>query len=371
MLTSQHAINLLLHITFQEKKKASHKISLFLWFFLLSNWYWNDINLASERWYQFDFISMLQYDVVSVQITFQQKVCHFYIHTHRIWKKRKCFHRVNHVFYNSYYYLIDVDMPTIRCKRPCQFDVIWVPKVWGSVINYFSTQIISLFCCYTLHFKKRKRLHTKYHYFYDFFCYRIDIEMTSIWHQRDDINLMSFQCWQYDVVSVQITFQQKVCHFYIPTHRIWKKENIFHRVNHVFYNSYCYLIDVHMPTIWCKRPCQFDVIWVPKVWGSVYKLLLNTNYIIILLLHITFQEKKKASHKISLFLWFFLLSNWYWNDINLASERFYQFDVISMLTVCCSKCTNYFSTKSMSLLYTYTPNMKKKKMFSQSKSCIL
>ena len=212
------------------------------------------------------------------------------------------------------------------------------PRYEVVCINYFSTQIISLFCCYTLHFKKRKRLHTKYHYFYDFFCYRIDIEMTSIWHQRDDINLISFQCWQYYVVSVQITFQQKVCHFYIPTHRIWKKRICFHRVNHVFYNSYCYLIDVHMPTIWYKRRCQFDVIWVPKVWGSVYKLLLNTNYIIFCCYTLHFKKRKRLHTKYHYFYDFFcyridieMTSIWHQRDfINLMSLQCWQCDVVSV-----------------------------------------
>ena len=114
----------------------------------------------------------------------------------------------------------------------------------------------------------------------------------------------------------KLLFNKKYVTFIYLHTEYEKKRKCFHRVNHVFFNSYCYLIDVDMPSIWCKRPCQFDVIWVPKVWGSVYKLLLNTNYIIILLQHITFQEKKKASHKISLFLWFFFS---YWIDIEMTS----------------------------------------------------
>ena len=246
LLNTNYIIILLLHITFQEKKKASHKISLFLWFFLLSNWYWNDINLASERWYQFDVIAMLTVWCSKCTNYFSTKsMSLLFTYTPNL-KKRKYFHRVNHVFYNSYCYPIDVDMPSIWCKRRVNLMSFECPRYEVVCINYFSTQIISLFCCYTLHFKKRKRLHTKYHYFYDFFLAIIDIEMTSIWRQKDDINLMSFQCWQYDVVCTNYFSTQK-CHC-IYLHTVWKKENVFIGVNHVFYNSYWYLIDVDKPT---------------------------------------------------------------------------------------------------------------------------
>ena len=116
-------------------------------------------------------------------------------------KKKSC-HRINYIFYNSYCYLIDVEMTSIWGKRDVYLTWIGCWRYDVVCINYFPAQKISLFCLHILHLKKKK-FHTKYHYFMIFFIYYwIDIKMTSIWRQRDDVNLISFQCWRCDVVCI-------------------------------------------------------------------------------------------------------------------------------------------------------------------------